>query len=255
MKKYFVITDIHSFYDYMIGALSKAGFDVSNKDHILISCGDLLDRGEQSLECLKFINSIPDDRKILIRGNHEDLLEDVFKREEFLYHDLSNGTLNTVYQLAGMDLSLWTKESDLEAIKLAQENPEYKKYKKSLIDYYELDNFIFVHSWIPKKTDWKAGDWEEARWGNPFESWRRGLFPEGKTIVCGHWHTSWAWKNIKEKFEEWPKMNKELFINSFQPFIDTGIIALDSCIAYSGICNCLKIEKNNINFIQYLKEE
>ena len=40
MKEYFVITDVHSFYSIMMDELIKKGFDINNKDHILISCGD-----------------------------------------------------------------------------------------------------------------------------------------------------------------------------------------------------------------------
>lgn len=40
-KKYFVISDPHSFYMEMKTALFKAGFRKSNKEHILIVCGDL----------------------------------------------------------------------------------------------------------------------------------------------------------------------------------------------------------------------
>ena len=77
MKRYFVCADVHSYFDELIIALNKAGFDINNKEHIFVSCGDLLDRGNNSIECLDFVNNLPQDRKILIRGNHEDLLEDI----------------------------------------------------------------------------------------------------------------------------------------------------------------------------------
>ena len=34
MKEYFVLSDIHSFYNEMITALDKKGFDINNKDHM-----------------------------------------------------------------------------------------------------------------------------------------------------------------------------------------------------------------------------
>ena len=66
MKKYFVVADVHGFYDEMIKALNENNFDINNPDHIFISLGDLLDRGRQPRECLDFVNNLPDDRKILI---------------------------------------------------------------------------------------------------------------------------------------------------------------------------------------------
>ena len=80
MKKYFIVADIHSFYTEMIKALEEKGWDINNPDHIFVSLGDLLDRGNEPMECLKFVNSIPRDRKILIRGNHEDLIEECLDR-------------------------------------------------------------------------------------------------------------------------------------------------------------------------------
>ena len=68
MKKYFVGSDIHSFYTPFIKELNKKGFDLNNEEHILIICGDLFDRGSESLKLYEFIKSLPKERRILIRG-------------------------------------------------------------------------------------------------------------------------------------------------------------------------------------------
>ena len=78
MKKLFVVSDVHSFYTQLIKVLNEKGFDKNNPEHWFVSCGDLLDRGPESQQCLKFVNSL--ERKILIRGNHEDLMEDAINR-------------------------------------------------------------------------------------------------------------------------------------------------------------------------------
>ena len=46
MPKFFVVSDIHGFYDIFIDALDKAGFDKNNEEHYLICCGDYFDRGK-----------------------------------------------------------------------------------------------------------------------------------------------------------------------------------------------------------------
>ena len=74
MATYFVVSDVHSFYNEMMYALVKAGFDKDNKNHIFVSLGDLLDRGPDAVKCLEFVNSLPVERKILIKGNHERLM-------------------------------------------------------------------------------------------------------------------------------------------------------------------------------------
>ena len=67
MKKYFVVSDIHSFYKPFINELTRKDFDACNNEHVLILCGDLFDRGSESLKLYEFIKT-PKERRILIRG-------------------------------------------------------------------------------------------------------------------------------------------------------------------------------------------
>ena len=78
MPKFFVVSDIHGFYDELIMALDKAGFDKDNEEHWLVSCGDEWDRGPNPIEVMKFFSNLK--RKILIRGNHMDLFEELCQR-------------------------------------------------------------------------------------------------------------------------------------------------------------------------------
>ena len=55
MKKYFIVSDAHSFYEILIKELNKFGFDMNNQDHVLILCGDLFDRGSESIKIYNFI--------------------------------------------------------------------------------------------------------------------------------------------------------------------------------------------------------
>ena len=73
MKKLFVVSDIHGHCTILSEALDRAGFDRRNPDHLLICCGDYFDRGTENMEVLQFLERLP--RKILIRGNHEDMLK------------------------------------------------------------------------------------------------------------------------------------------------------------------------------------
>lgn len=243
MKKFFIVTDVHSFFTPMQEALNREGFNLSNPDHIFVSLGDLFDRGDETIKLLEWVNNIPDERKILIRGNHEDLLEEVFKNKYFRPIDYSNGTAKTVNHLAGR-----VTFSDSNLIEKASENEGIRKYLNSLLDYYEIGNYILTHSWIPSfdSTNWKLGDWKKARWVNPFLEWRNRNYPQDKSIICGHWHVSWGWSHIRREYKEWPPVGRPGFKESFKPFIDKGIIALDACTAFSGICNCFVINEEDI---------
>ena len=81
--KYFVVSDIHSFYVGLKRALDRAGFNKRNKDHTLIVCGDIFDHGPDTLSVYKFLISIPKKRCILIKGNHELLYEELLEKSYY----------------------------------------------------------------------------------------------------------------------------------------------------------------------------
>lgn len=97
--KYFITSDTHSFYTQLEIGLERAGFDIDNPEHIFILDGDLFDRGEESAKILNFIQSLPKERRILIRGNHEYLLKKLLDKEMPDDYDWSNGTVMTCYHL------------------------------------------------------------------------------------------------------------------------------------------------------------
>ena len=259
LKKYFIFSDVHGFYDELMLALSNAGFDKDNPNHIIVSLGDLLDRGPKPLDCLLFVNSLPDSRKILIRGNHEDLMEQLIARQSFNIHDIENGAQDTVFLLTGYGKVVFT---EFDALNLMRTNKPYNNYIQSTIDYYEDDKQIFVHGWIPCKSNdpnmyhahrvkyildenWRNGDWKRARWINGMDAWSQGIRVDGKTIYCGHWHTSWGHSKLHKFGPEWNNKystNPEHRKAHFEPFIDDGICAIDACTAYSGKVNVVTID-------------
>ena len=243
--KYFVTADAHGFFDIMKEALDRAGFDKDNPEHIFVSLGDLLDRGRQPRECLQFVNSL--ERKILIRGNHEDLMEEMIAIRYPRSHDISNGTWYSAVDLTG-------KDNVNDVFELMKKDKDYNNYISSTIDYYETKTAIFVHGWIPcfywenfsgykhywsNNTDWRnTGDWKPYRWLNGMEAWKNGIREKNKTIFCGHWHTSFG--NYR-----YHQSGDCQFGNTadFSPFIDTGIVALDACTAYSKKINVFVLEE------------
>lgn len=238
--KYFVCADIHGYYDEWIKALDEKGFDINDNNNKVIICGDLFDRGHQPKEIINFILSHKD-KFILIRGNHEDLMQDMIDRNKNNAADLSNGTADTI-----VDLYPEWMISEFDLKKIAKET-KLQEILDSCIDYYETKNYIFVHGWIPiiencylYDSEWRNARperWKEARWQNPVEMLRYEIFEPNKTIVCGHWHCSALWhEQYPTKYEEFgPKEN-------FEPFITPNMIALDACTAYTHKINVIVIE-------------
>lgn len=238
--KYFVSGDIHGFYDEWQSALKEKGFDISNPEHKIILCGDLFDRGSQPKEIIEFVLKHKD-KVILIRGNHEDLMEQMIERNSSDYGDLCNGTAQTIvdlypeWQISEFDLKKIAKETRLQEV------------LDMCVDYYETKHYIFVHGWIPiiencylYDSDWRTARkerWGKARWTNPVEMFRYEIYEPNKAIVCGHWHCSALWhEQNPDEYEEFgDKAN-------FEPFITENMIAIDACTAYSHKVNVVALE-------------
>ena len=240
MPKFFVTSDIHSFYTPFKKTLDEKGFDPNNENHWLIVCGDCFDRGDESKELLKYLMSL--DRKILIKGNHDILLEDCCMREFPYSYDKHNGTTKTIEELGGYIKGVPFDECcQMTWNRLA-------RYRELLVNYFETQNYIFVHSWIPiisqnggfykYDKNWRNAtnnQWELAMWSNPFEMAEQGLLPD-KKLIFGHFHTSFP----RAKYEGGEEFGSEA---NFDIYYGDGYIAIDGCIAaYNGQINILKIE-------------
>ena len=194
MKKYFVCSDIHGFYKEFRAALDEAGYLRYNPEHILIVLGDIFDRGKHPWEIYQFLSHLPKERVVLIKGNHEYLLEKLVQRRHAYDHDYSNGTFGTLVSLF--------KDPEKERLKWLHDHkgliPDEVLYIESFnhfyhvqaqlyrskkinqiikwlkstswLNCYELGQYIFVHSFIPLKVS-------EELYGEPtkfeyFPDWR-----------------------------------------------------------------------------------
>ena len=72
----FVVSDIHGHYTLLKESLDMAGFNSEDPDHLLVCCGDYFDRGSENVQVLKFLERLKN--KVLLRGNHEDMLYNAF---------------------------------------------------------------------------------------------------------------------------------------------------------------------------------
>lgn len=260
-KKYFVVSDVHGFYDKFMKALNENGWDFNNPEHILIHCGDLLDRGPKPTECLKFVNSIPSDRKILILGNHEDMMVECLKRGRYDRQDIFNKIVKTIQDVTGLNNKNSVIVDQIDAMK---NNPDWNEYIKSCVDYAEIGDNIFVHGWIPTKVEkpdsffdiihpkyiydgnWRDANkaaWKASRWDNGMSLWDKGIRVKGKTVYSGHWHSSYGHANLHHDGAEFPDEEHPELKVIYTPFIDEGIVALDACTNVSGFINCVVIDE------------
>ena len=259
MKKYFITSDVHGFLNELKHSLIINNFMFLDENHILVVCGDVFDRGKEAKELLDFLLNLQEqDRLILIKGNHEDLMEDCLKELEERFgignHHWRNGTIDTIEQLTGVNkYDLISGLYNFREIKEKMSN--YFKLVKNAVDYYEINNYILVHGWVPyilQDKHCESGElsailepqivldanedmWKNARWMNGMREAYNGVIIPNKTIICGHYHTGYGFKNIlKTCIDEF---------DCFDIYKNNGIIALDSCVAYSKKLNMIVIDK------------
>lgn len=249
--KYYVITDIHGFYDEMIETLREKGYFSDKEPHKLIICGDLLDRGPDTDNLQSFVvNLLRSNDLIFIKGNHEDLIEELVCTVEAgvpitsvgAYH-WHNGTINTAMQASKMSFEEIIVSPE-KFVKRMKATPFLSQIIPSSVDFFETDNYVFVHGWIPVARsfeknkpikNWRKAepaDWKQARWANGIRMAKDGLIVKNKTVVCGHVYCGYA------RCEDHDSVNYQ----DYSPYYGDGIIALDSAVAVTRKLNCIIIE-------------
>lgn len=264
--KYFIVSDVHSYYSILRAALDEKGFSL-DEDHILVLLGDAFDRGEETKETADFLLSLLDRGKLIyVQGNHEELLIKCLQQiaggtdpmDIAISYHATNGTWKTLLALAGMTATQAIYRPNL-LVSRVMESRVYKDLLASCVDYFETDRYIFVHGYIPciqkGRTSyapcsydpaWREATpdgWQRARWYNGMAlAVEDKIREEGKTIVCGHWHTSASHSKYERKGREWGATA------DFSPFYsaDGAVIGIDACTAYSQTINCLVLDESEL---------
>lgn len=236
--KYFIISDIHGYYDVMISSLQKAGFDNHNEDHQLIVCGDMFDRGKQSKEVFEYLFKLHTEKKAtIIIGNHDIFLLDFLKGEfkRTMFDVKHNGHNETIKSFSGVAL---TGDNLKEVQTLINEKyPQLKDWLESLPLFYELENYIFVHGGIDgSMLDWKSMQTtRDFVWGKEID-----LQPVlGKIVVAGHVRVAMIRKQTTDY--------NLLYLHSpecFDILYSEGKILIDRYVEVSQELNVLVLELN-----------
>lgn len=263
--KYYVVADIHGYYTYFKDALDNAGFFDEKEPCKLVVCGDLLDRGSETRESIELMLKLKSEgRLIYVLGNHEDLLVKclqaiaaggVYDIASGMSYHYRNKTWHTLLQISGMNESE-ACEAPNELVSRVMGSSFYSELLPFGVDYYETENHIFTHGWIPCITegerpyvkykydsDWRNADieeWQRARWYNGMDiACNHNVKELGKTIVCGHWRASYGHANVEhigsERGED----------ADYSPFVCDGILAIDACATVSHKINCVVIEDSD----------
>lgn len=231
------VSDIHGHFQALLTALKEAGFVPNASDHLLVVCGDCFDCGHENMKVFRFLNEL--ENKIIVRGNHEDLLQEVLMGKKLDDSDFHNGTDMTMYEFVQKDNGDFMNSDEVAE---ARDNL-YLPFLNSTVNYFETRNYIFVHGWLPYDYDEKGkpvlvdyktaneDQWYEAEW----TSWRAAiinnlLFNGSKILICGHLATQEACESDKSRQ---PKDSSVYYSDNF--------IAIDAHVMSSDRINALVI--------------
>ena len=235
--RYFIVSDIHSCFSVLNKALQKAGFD-KNVD-TLITLGDNFDRGNESYEMFKFLSTLPN--VILIRGNHEDLLEELLYKPYPQDYDFSNGTVKTLADIYEHFDKNFEKEYDVYSVHIKiKKTPFYKWFiRANWQDYIQFGNLILTHAALPNN---KIKSFDMCRWEDP-----RKTKLKNKILICGHF---FAWLGNMEvdgflsdqehrQIYSKEKLPVKLRNKISKPCIKENLIMIDAMTPTTLKCNVL----------------
>ncbi|MBQ2989547.1 MAG: metallophosphoesterase [Clostridia bacterium] len=246
-RKIFAVSDIHGCCDALKRSLEEAGFVKNDDGCLLIVIGDCFDRGDENREVFDFLNGIKN--KIIIRGNHEDMLEQLLEKKHIGRSGFSNGMDTTMYSFFGEqaigDLDVYYQFSyKLNFRGRESVVEELRTFLSQTYDYFETEHYIFTHGWLPAVVDEEGNgavkeafryetpsEWKRARFTEWYRMYGAGAVLKDKTIVCGHRTSRFACL-LGERREP----------DDYSPFMAKGIAAIDTSTVQSGKVNVLVIE-------------
>ncbi|WP_371377191.1 metallophosphoesterase [Sporomusa aerivorans] len=178
------ISDIHGDNQRLQSLLKQAEYDQASD--LLVICGDMVDRGTENLAVLKTCQTFQSQGAVLLKGNHEQFLEQSLiemtgtstwqsNPSEHLYNWVKYNGGATMYE----------EIKNLAPARLS----ELLTFIQSLSLYFSAGNFLFSHAGANNKKPIEENTEDDL-------VWMENQFPfcpayQGKVLVFGHvptWH-------------------------------------------------------------------
>ena len=188
----YCIGDIHGRLDLLTAVHEKIkAHKAESTDKIyVVYLGDYVDRGPQSMQVVDYLINSPLDnvQNIYLLGNHEQtLLQFLYGSADMIAHDWFRfGGLATL-QSYGITLKGIPTHKDIDGLRteFSEQCPfSHKQFYQTLLDYFELDNYYFVHAGIKPKVKLSKQSVDDLLWIR--EEFLNSTRQHGKIIVHGH---------------------------------------------------------------------
>ena len=211
----FVTSDIHGNIHKFEQMLSTIEYNPEND--LLIILGDLVDRGNNNLDCLKKAMELSEGGAIVLKGNHDEMLELCLK-------DIVNDTRE-------FDVDFWCRcngglktLTELQSI-TPEEAKEYCSFLHDLPLGLTIDNLVFVHAGIDSSKPLQKQHKDDLLWIR--EEFIESKAIEGSLVIFGHTPTLYMQDTTDiSRSTIWHSKDK---------------IGIDCGAAYGGRLACLEI--------------
>ncbi|MEH7392880.1 metallophosphoesterase [Bacillus sp. JJ1503] len=234
-RRAIIISDIHANLLLFKRLLEKVHYD---KDDYLFINGDLCEKGENSLEIVRYVKKMTEQSSnvFVTKGNCDILHRYVFMGNEKILNYMKarkNSILNEMLEQGKQSLTHFNQIQQL-AQYYETHFKEELNWLESLPVAIETENFILIHAGIEDRADWEETDENFALSVDSF--FDRGHQAK-KTVIVGHWPV------VNYRFHSESSNN---------PMIDfeKKIIAIDggNQIKRDGQLNALIFENNQFSF-------
>ncbi len=203
MRKIFAIGDIHGCADKLKALMDKIPIDHANDRLVFI--GDYIDRGPNSFEVVDYLVDLKQHHAeiVFLKGNHEDMLQKYLAgSDRFTY--LFNGGQQTLD-------SYLNRQNKTEFSPIPSDHLEFYK---SLLLYYQTEDYIFVHAGIRPKIPLEKQNPDEILWIR--EDFIHSKLDFGKRVIFGHTPYS-------------------------EPLVQPNKIGIDTGAVYGNLLTCVQL--------------
>lgn len=138
----YFVGDLHGQYSLLLKAMRNVRFNPDNGD-VLISVGDLVDRGPESLEVLSLLEK---DWFYAVKGNHEDMLLKGIEAIE------GKGSLTDLWNWRDFNGGDWFKENTADAKQVLRLLPKIKHLPIAIEIQTEIGCIGVVHASVPENN-------------------------------------------------------------------------------------------------------
>lgn len=175
--KIFAIGDIHGKFYKLRGLIKKLPL---NENSLLVFLGDYTDRGKHSFEVIEYLIKLNTQYKcIFLKGNHEGMFMDYLSgiNEDFF---VNNGGYNTIQSYEKNEYDIHQHTYYIE--RCIPKN--HIKFYQNLKNYYQTDNYIFVHAGLEENVPLKQQPIDTLLWER--YDFINSDFDWDKKVIFGH---------------------------------------------------------------------